>query len=421
MGDRVHMTPSRSLVVRLGAALVLLAAAVAGGVSGSPPAKPIVVVFRYDDYSALSHTDVETKLINALYHYGVPATFGVIPYRCVGDIHDPLPQDVVALTPAKANLLKEAVEAGVVEAALHGFSHQTCRRPEEGGYSEFSGLDYKAAAERIERGKAFLESSLQTRITTFIPPWNAYDLTTLQALEDIGLAIISAAPRRPTTRTSKLSFLPATTNIGELQQAVEAARSLPGGTAAIVVLFHDYDFVEVNRQRGRFTYEDFLVRLSWITSQDDVRVCSLREATRLIGDLNADRYISFGKYGPDGTVWNLLPPSLRSPPRGVYLGLGSYARLKTRAWLILITFCLMILLTSGCVAFVVASAVSSRCFRAIAMCLYGGAVIIVLLSIYALRDLDISYRGVAVITAAVGVYSGIWGAFRQRRQIAPPS
>ena len=411
MGRNAGTARRWRLIVAVAAAVAIIAVS-----AGSGHATPITVAFRYDDYSALSHTELETRLIDALRHYGVPATFGVIPYRCAGDIHDPLPQDLVALTPEKAEVLQESIDAGIVEVALHGYSHQTSRRPEDGGYAEFSGLDYETAAERIEAGRALLGRLLRSPITTFIPPWNAYDLTTLEVVEDLRLTLLSADPRGPATRRSGLNFLPATTNVPGLQDAVDGARSLTEGTAVIVVLLHDYDFVEVNQERGRFTYGDLLRQLSWIASQEDVQVCSLREATQLLGDLDADRYIGFSKYGAGGSVWDLLPPWLRSAPSGVYLGSASCARLKVRAWTLLVGLCVTLLLVSGSIAFVVASALCSRWPGGIAVCLYGGAALVVLLSIYAVRDLNISHRGVEAIGAALGAYVGMSVAFVRRRR-----
>ena len=56
--------------------------------------KQIIVVFRFDDYSSRSSTDIEIKLIDAFQKYNACCTFGVIPFVCTGDVHDAHPQDV---------------------------------------------------------------------------------------------------------------------------------------------------------------------------------------------------------------------------------------------------------------------------------------------------------------------------------------
>ena len=141
--------------------------------------KQITVVFRYDDYSGSSSTDIEVKLIDAFLKRGIPCVFGVIPFQCVGDVHDPGQQDVERLTPVKVDILKSAIKAGFLEIALHGYSHQTMR---EKRYTEFEGLDYNSQVEKIEKGKKYLEETLQIKVDTFIPPWNSYDLNTIMVL-----------------------------------------------------------------------------------------------------------------------------------------------------------------------------------------------------------------------------------------------
>ncbi len=52
-----------------------------------PPEKQITVVFRLDDYSHLSTTEFEVRLINAFRKYNAACTFGVIPYVCTGNVY----------------------------------------------------------------------------------------------------------------------------------------------------------------------------------------------------------------------------------------------------------------------------------------------------------------------------------------------
>jgi len=80
-------------------------------ISASPPEQPITVIFRYDDYSSLSPTEMEIKIINAFQNSNIPVTFGVIPYICK-DNSKPMP-----LTLIKAEILKNVIDAGILEAA----------------------------------------------------------------------------------------------------------------------------------------------------------------------------------------------------------------------------------------------------------------------------------------------------------------
>ena len=72
-----------------------------------------------------------------------------------------------------------SVAAGHAEVALHGYSHQLA---EGTPLTEFAGLSYRDQERRITAGKAELERQLGVRVSTFIPPWNSYDIRTVRAL-----------------------------------------------------------------------------------------------------------------------------------------------------------------------------------------------------------------------------------------------
>ncbi len=125
------------------------------GKSISTEEKQIVVVFRYDDYSSRSNTDMEQGLIDAFRRHGFSCIFGVIPYVCAGDGHDRRPQNVIALTENKAKILRDGIKTGTVEVALHGYSHQNISLINV--YTEFAGLTYDKQLEKIHAGKNYLE------------------------------------------------------------------------------------------------------------------------------------------------------------------------------------------------------------------------------------------------------------------------
>ncbi len=187
---------------------------------GSPPEKQITVVFRFDDYSSLSSTEFEVKLINTFREYNTVCTFGVIPYVCAGDIHDTRPQDVVPLTLKKAAILKNAIKEEILEVALHGYSHQTIRSKTNGKHTEFSGLDFDSQVAKIAKGKDYVEEILDIRIATFIPPWNVYDANTIRAIEKLGFKCFSAGVSVKAPESSILKFAPATCDLFELRQTV---------------------------------------------------------------------------------------------------------------------------------------------------------------------------------------------------------
>ena len=129
--------------------------------------KQINLVFRFDDYSALSATALEINIIDTFRKRDSSITFSVIPYVTSGDVHNPDPQDRIPLDATKGALLKTAFEEGVVDIALHGYSHQT---NDAEHWSEFTGLDNQTQREKLIQGKALLEEMIDAPVTIFIPP-----------------------------------------------------------------------------------------------------------------------------------------------------------------------------------------------------------------------------------------------------------
>lgn len=251
-------------------------------------AKQINVVFRFDDYSALSPTDIELRIIDAFRRRGASITFGVIPFVCVGDIRDPSPMDMVPLTSEKAGILRAGFEDGILDVALHGCSHQTNNAKHR---SEFCGLDFHHQVERLAKGKKLLEEVIDAPVTTFVPPWNRYDRNTLRALERVGFVTLSADEHGEVARNSRLHFLPASCGLSELREAVGAARTSLDNQPVIVVLFHAYDFREIDRKRGKTTFREFCDLLDWLKAQRDIRLLSISQATHVIRDLSGNRLL----------------------------------------------------------------------------------------------------------------------------------
>jgi len=319
-----HNFWSLCLVGTISALLPLLVVCGADGLD--PP--QILVVFRYDDCSARSPFDIDCKVIEAFREIKASVTFGVIPYVCAGDVHDPSPQDVVPLPQARADVLKSAAAEGVLDVQLHGFAHQVCTAGEL--RSEFAGRDFDNQVEMISRGRSALEKMIGVRITCFIPPWNSYDLHTLHALEKLGFSTISAAPGGPAAGGTALRFLPATCELPDLRDAVRLARNSGESLPVIVVLFHPYDFPEFDPVRATTTHQEFRDLLAWLRTQQDVRVVSISQTADLVSDLTADRLLLNRRVE---SASQLLPPFLRldgAAPRLVYITSG---RTWTRLWM----------------------------------------------------------------------------------------
>lgn len=241
----------------------------------------ITLIFRYDDYSATSDSGVEKKFVQILQKFQMPCTFGVIPFVCQGSSHDLSPQPQLPLSREKVELIQEAVKAGLIEVALHGFSHQTVGKPSWFGYSEFLGLSLPDQLKKIKAGKEYLEKVFACGIVTFIPPWNSYDQGTLIALEKLRFLCLSARLRGSGNRATSLMLLPSTCELAQLKDTILLARESKTKGPLICVTLHEYDFQECSYQNGTaresMSLTEFEGLLAWIARQEDVAVINFQK------------------------------------------------------------------------------------------------------------------------------------------------
>lgn len=370
----------------------------------------INVVFRYDDYSSRSSTEMEIKLIDTFQKHNISCTFGVIPYAWAGSRYKTLPQNVIPLSLMKANILRNAIKKGSVEVALHGYSHQTLR--ERGGSTEFNGIDYNEQTERIAKGKRLLEEMLGTRIDIFIPPWNSYDLNTIRALEKLNFEYISAYGNGDASESSLLKFIPYTCRLLELRDAVLSARGTSDAYPIIVVLFHAYNFLEVNRELGQFQYSEFIELLDWLSQQKDVRTVSINQLNRINTDLTPTRFIINKKLF-------LLPRFLRklfSIPIGIYLSPDAIYDINIRLWTLILLFYLSIFLITMVIAFVGGLLVFAKS-KLRTLFKYAGPPLLFFVWIYASSNFVVGYDGAVMIKIGLfGICMGILFSFLKLRK-----
>jgi len=356
--------------------------------------KKINVVFRYDDYSARSRTDIELKILDAFRKSKASITFGVIPFVVAGNVHDPLPQKLLPLTPAKCNILKDAFADGTLDIALHGYSHQTTN-PQK--MTEFSGVDYTNQLERLTKGKQFLETFIGAPVNTFIPPWNSYDSNTLHALEELGFRTVSG-DRFGAGKDSSLNFLPCTCNLNQLRSALRVARSSYDTNPVIVVCFHQFSFRELDNNRGSVDYKEFCDLLSWLCSQKDVRLLSISEATSVIPDLSGGRLLLNKRYL---SLTELMPPfpSLLKENKTQYIESNGIYLLEILVFLI---YCFLLISLGIIFSFIPLCFLFSKHQLFIKIVCFISVAVSVILSIYIYHDLHVSLRGIVVSLCAAG-------------------
>lgn len=250
--------------------------------------KQTFVVFRMDDYSAISDTGLELSILELFQEKKIGVTFGVVPFVCVGNDKDPSPQDFIPLPHEKGGLLKKYISSGFLDIALHGYRHQTNNSKEP---SEFAGLDYETQIKRLTEGKQFLEEMTGNQVECFVPPWNNYDENTLRALEESRFKILSAGWKGAVAKNLKLRFLPATCGLGNIREAIDSVKHSPDLQPVIVVLFHAYDFFETKDSRGIMSIQGFSDLLDWLISRRDLQLISIRQANNIIDDLTSHRFL----------------------------------------------------------------------------------------------------------------------------------
>lgn len=142
-----------------------------------------IVVFRNDDIQPWYNQE-ELRAVNDVFiDEEVPVTLGIIP-DTNGDAS--LTDD-----PELCSYLRslESDHPGQFEMAVHGYTHE----PETDFYdgSEFGDLPRDEQRERLADGEAILADCVESPSSTFIPPMNTYDETTVDVLEDADYTTVS--------------------------------------------------------------------------------------------------------------------------------------------------------------------------------------------------------------------------------------
>jgi glycosyltransferase involved in cell wall biosynthesis/predicted deacetylase len=243
--------------------------------SARAAARPIRVVFRYDDCSARSSLELERGFVDAFAACGAQVTLGVIPAVVEGSFRDREPQTELSLPAEKIAWLKSAAAAGHAEIALHGYTHQLSSDKE---LTEFAGCPESQQEAKISAGTAALAELFGGLVTTFIPPWNSYDAATLAVLEQHGFTCLSASVRGPFSIPTSLDLLPGCCHFDALKNVVRVARILRRANPVVVVVIHDFDFFESGNRDAYMSVADFATRLREVAAMPGVQLLSLRQA-----------------------------------------------------------------------------------------------------------------------------------------------
>jgi len=359
--------------------------------------KKIKIIFRYDDFSSHSPTELEVKIIEIFRKIQSPITLGVTPFA-VADQHDPNPQKERPLPTEKVSLLKEALNTGLIEIALHGYSHQTISAVKP---SEFYGLDFAIQLEKLSQGKTCLEDFLGVYVETFLPPWNSYDENTLLALEKLGFTLISPYKGGAVFESTHLKFLPWTCFITDVKEALISARKISYCQPLIMVLLHDYDFVEVDESRGIIYIVEFEKLLDWLETQNDVEIISLSQAAEKIKDLSVDRYIANQQKLPLRT---LIASTFHEEGASKYLYPEKTIPMVT--WLKMIGFYIPFLLLGAGFSLLLSKNFLNERYMILQIAVWGSSLTTLFSLIYTFRDRFVYRRGMILNASLLGITIG---------------
>lgn len=235
--------------------------------SEQQPNSRIRVAFRLDDPSSHSNHELERAIIARLREYRVPATFAVIPFS---------DQDgnIEKLTADQVPHLVEAHREGLLEIALHGYSHEPIQRLPDNNHTEFVGRSLEKQTELLSEGRTCLEG-IFSRVSGFVPPWNSFDGETLTALSRLNFAYLSGGWDYRPTQIDDFLTLPHTCNLSHLREAIAEARELRQLSPTLIVIMHHYDFQESGSEEAQLDIAQLGELLAWISSQEDIELTTL--------------------------------------------------------------------------------------------------------------------------------------------------
>jgi hypothetical protein len=277
----------------------------------------VPVVFRYDDYCA-SDDDrrmfVDRKVIDIHERYGTALVIGVVPAE---NPDGEWPTALLAEDHDRMMLLLEAIEKGFVEVGLHGYNHANLA--EEGPPSEFRGISRHEQSRRIDAGKKYLEEWLEIEVDAFIPPFNTYDETTVELLQEKGFRVVSAAFGSGPDILEPMVSVPcwiefSTIDIFLVFRTAEKRSAF----TPIVLLFHSYDFVESGDERAVLSLDEYEKIVAYVASSNRLQASTLTAVSNDTAALEIMHSDGVKKIFMLSNMVRFIPDSLHDTFYGVF-------------------------------------------------------------------------------------------------------
>lgn len=367
----------------------------------------ITLVFRYDDPSSMSDWDMERKIIELFANIDQRCTFAVVPNHTTGEVRSTLKQSRKSLGQKKGDLLKQAVDKGVIDIALHGETHQTIVEKEGVKYAtEFAGLNFDEQRQKIILAKNMLENTIGITVSIFVPPFNTFDSETVAALEATKFTCISNDTSGDISLFADLKVLPTTCKISELQEVVEIARKDSDNSPLIAVLFHQYDFREISSINGRLSFGEFESIVRWVTRQKDINIVSVGQAVN--GDENTSAFRFFLNYRlPD-----MFPDFLKSEDKRIYHSVSYSLRAILPGMILYLFVFIFIALSAFIFSLFVPEFIKKHLYFLTAV----SGILFLFLVVYSVYGAHLYVKGAVLIVCGFAIFIGLSaGCLKMRR------
>jgi hypothetical protein len=158
--------------------------------------------------------------------------------------------------PERMDLLRQAVDDGYIEPAVHGLTHHTWKQLPRYG-TEFAGLPQDTQYQILREAKDHVEQLVGRATPVFVPPWNSFDEATVRAAGQAGFEMISAGLLEPVANPTDIAMVPATIEAVHLKQMLDAGQTVPPGSA-LVLLVHAPDFRVADPHAGYLDLNEFV-------------------------------------------------------------------------------------------------------------------------------------------------------------------
>ena len=296
------------------------------------PPPQVHIIFRYDDFSADRPGErIENAMRSEIWHaeqeisalfrqFSLPHVLGVVPAINLDDSYErPFRkcQGVIPLSDdrEKCQFLINGLRAKEFEVAMHGFRH-TNHSPPRWAAAEFHRTFDRQLAD-LQNGRDELRHALDDHpVTSFIPPFNSWNESTVRALEATGFTVLSADLRQNLSIDSHLRFMPFTAQLWELESNLD--RLAAATSSGIIVLYHPPQIVCMPGRENRFFGASRFARLLEKLAQDSrFQVTTLSDLSDAATStpLDAARYQTARRVWRYRSVWRSIVPRMRMTPR----------------------------------------------------------------------------------------------------------